>query len=201
MFGLQFRVPLALCARRPAASVFRPGVLLTVRGHSANAVSSHAPRQCPVCPVFWFSIREAYRKPSPLPGRSAQDRTTENTTPSNPQPGSVTHPLGGAVLSAGLARGFLGDHPSSTSSRSSAPQRRVQTTEKAPQNAPEGLYAGPVPGLETRYQCRSHSSYRDTGPETGFGVGELTRRRWRSLQRGPDRPTAPLSPRRNSRGW
>src|SRR5690606_722044 len=89
----------------------------------------------------------------------------------------------------------------SETSRFSVPQPRVQTTEKAPQNAPEGLHMGPASGLETRYRRRSHSSYRDTGPETGFGGGELTRRRWRSLQRGPDRPTAPLSPHRNSRGW
>lgn len=75
VFGLWSRVPLVFCAQCPASSVFRPGALLTVRGHSANAVSSHAPRQCPVCPGLWLSIREAYRKPSLFlrPERSGTD--------------------------------------------------------------------------------------------------------------------------------
>lgn len=120
---------------------------------------------------------------------------------------------------SGSARALMQPHPggvtrpSSTSSPAFLvdvePPRRAppplsvgfRQQRKPLRGAPEGLPCGPAPGLETRYRRRSHSSYRDTGPETGFGGGELTRRRWRSLQRGPDRPTAPLSHHRNSRGW
>src|SRR5690606_8595516 len=85
---------------------------------------------------------------------------------------------------------------------SASPSPGFRQQRKPLRGAPEGLLRGPAPGLETRYRRRSHSRYRDTGPETGFGGGELTDRcRWGSLQRGPDRPTAGLSHRRNSRGW
>lgn len=85
-FGLWFCGPLAFCARRPASPVFHTAVLLAVRGCSAVALLRRDPRRCPVCPGLWFSIIKAYRKPSPLPGRRAQDRAAENTTPSNPTP-------------------------------------------------------------------------------------------------------------------
>lgn len=117
-------------------------------------------------------------KASPTP-RRAQERAAENTTPRNPHPGGVTHPLGGAEgLSAGLARGPPRRPPASGAEpprRTSDPQHRGFRQQRKPlRGAPEGLLRGPGPGLETRHRRRSHSSYRDTGVETDFGVGELT---------------------------
>src|SRR5690554_6981251 len=53
-----------------------PAVLFTARDRSAVALPRRAARRCPFCPTFWFSIREAYRKPcrQPRPERSGTDR-------------------------------------------------------------------------------------------------------------------------------
>src|SRR5690606_41448783 len=55
---------------------------------------------------------------------------------------------------------------------SASPSPGFRQQRKPLRGAPEGLLRGLAPGLETRYRRRSHSRYRDTGPETGFGGGE-----------------------------